>query len=147
MIVTFIFLGLLISCKEPEQNPEENNTSDRSAEPTQEQIEDMAEQSILDIYVEEDFVFENQRTVAIDLRFTQRQDMQVISIYASYDHTTQTPVKLLERGDLNNLIRYRGMLSLSNEFTTLFVVRNNALSSLIEIPISKNNTASYNFED
>lgn len=115
--------------------------------PSQEEIEEMAIESILIVKVYSGFEFDSQRNVAIDLQFSSTQNEHDIAIYTDLDQDTQQPINLIERGHITRSNRYRGVLTIATEFTSLYIVRNERLSSLLEIPISQSNTLSYYFEE
>lgn len=107
----------------------------------------MAIESILIVKVYKGFEFDSQRNVAINLQFSNTQNEHDIAIYTDMDQDTKTPINLIERGHITSSNRYRGVLTVATEFSTLYIVRNEQLSSLIEIPISQSNTLSYYFEE
>ncbi len=159
LIVMSLIVMILMSCGGVgEQAETVNATSNISSgitasptpaptEPNQEQIEEMAVESILIVEVYRGFEFDNQRNVAIDLQFSDVQKDHDIAIYTDLDQDTKTPVNLIEQGHITSSHRYRGMLSVANEFNTLYIMRNEQLSSLVAIPISQSNTLSYYFEE
>ena len=136
---------------------DENKTNDLSQseidltqseiELTQLQIEEMASLSLGDIRTNGDFDFKSQRLVAIDLRFTKKQDMVQISIFSDFDKSIQTPINLLETGVLHNSFRYRTMLAVPTFFDSLIVVQSGAMPGVIEINIDQNDRVHYLFED
>ncbi len=155
LIVFSLTLTILISCGGAEQaNESADITSEINVSPTptpsgpsQEQIEEMAIESILIVKVYKGFEFDSQRNVAINLQFSNTQNEHDIAIYTDMDQDTKTPINLIERGHITSSNRYRGVLTVATEFSTLYIVRNEQLSSLIEIPISQSNTLSYYFEE
>lgn len=159
LIVLSLILIVLTSCgggelvrETPELTSEINASPTphpipRPLEPDQQQIEEMAIESILIVEVYRGFEFDSQRNVAIDLQFSNTQNEHDIAIYTDMDQDTQTPINLIERGHITSSNRYRGVLTVATEFTTLYIVRNEQLSSLLAIPISQSNTLSYYFEE
>lgn len=114
---------------------------------TQEQVEQLADLSLKDIEVASDFTFATQRMVTLDLRFSKIQDMAQIAIYSELDQSSQTSGRLLEKGQIQNSARYRGMLSVSTTVDSLIVVANDNFSAAVTVLIDRNDRAHYIFEE
>lgn len=139
----FVTVGLVITleaCNVPEtdsQNP--------LSVLTQEEIEQLAILSLDETLVDADFSFETQRQVTLDFRFHNIQYATPISIYSTYDPSTQMPLNLLEKGTLLNSNRYRGNISVSYTIDSLIIVLNDDVSSAVEVTIDLNDQAQYSF--
>ena len=129
--------------KPPAIEVADNETNELS----QQQIENIAVKSLNTATIDDNFDFQNQHSIRLNLYFSHLQLGTKVSIYSAFDTQTNTPINLLEQGVINQSNRYKSSLSVSNEVQSIFIIRNDDDSNFVEIIIAQDTNISYHFED
>lgn len=97
--------------------------------------------------IEGSFEFSTQKTVNIDLQFSNIVSSEKISIYAEMDPNSSTPIYLLEQGTLIQSESYQTTVSVASTLSTLIIVRNDDFATLAEVTIKNNGQLTHIFEE
>jgi len=151
LILSLAVVFLIGGCGSSEESEE---TSDNSVtiEPTmqdnindQNQLESEATSSLSNSTIEDNFEFSTQKTVMVDIQFTNTVYNERIAIYAEMDFNSNTPIYLLEQTTLKQSSSYQTIISVAATLSSLIIVKNDDLSDFTEVTINNYGQLTYTF--
>lgn len=100
-------------------------------------------ESFDELIIEDGFTFDMQRTVKVDISFSQRQGYTEISIFSATDPNTNMPINLLEKAQLYNAIKFSTSLPVPTYTESMVVVINGDSYAELNLPIDETNHINY----
>ncbi|BAJ03498.1 hypothetical protein [Shewanella violacea] len=143
---TVLFVMIFMGCS---HSGGEEDTEPVVEEPIVAVVEEPSEpdpvsvKSFDEILIEDGFRFDMQRTVKIDISFSQMQGVTRISVYSETDPTTNTPINLLEKSEINNAMKYTSSMSVPSYIESMVVVIDGDSYAELDLPIDKTNHIYY----
>jgi len=156
ILVLLVIVTLVISCGGSEEKEQKELTevapTPAPVENTmlaniekQNEIEQQATNTLDNATVAENFSFESQRSINIDLHFEATQFQEKISIYSTVTDQPNTPESLLEQGTIIQANRYKSQLTAPTMIESLMVVRNDNFSTAITLTINSDALLTHTF--
>lgn len=140
---TVLMMMVLMGCSEQGGSPSSSGPSSAptpDAEPNP--IPQLAS-TFDELVIEDGFTFDMQRTVNIDISFSQKQGFTEISIFSATDPDTNMPINLLEKAELYNAVKFSTSLPVPSYTESMVVVINGDSYAELELPIDDTNHILY----
>lgn len=140
---TVLMMMVLMGCSEQGGSP---SSSGSSSAPTPDVEPDPILQSAStfdELVIEDGFTFDMQRTVNIDISFSQKQGFTEISIFSAIDANTNMPINLLEKAELYNALKFSTSLPVPSYTESMIVVINGDSYAELDLPIDDSNRIHY----
>ena len=135
-----------MGCSEQGGSPPSGSVSEPSPDiepsPTVVPALNLAE-SFDELIIEDGFTFAMQRTVNVDISFSQRPGFTEISIFSATDPNTNMPINLLEKAQLYNAIKFSTSLPVPSYTESMVVVINGDSYAELHLPIDETNYIHY----
>ncbi|PKH06903.1 hypothetical protein [Moritella sp. Urea-trap-13] len=96
-----------------------------------------------ELVIEDGFKFDMQRTVNIDISFSQKQGFTEISIFSAIDPNSNMPINLLEKAELYNALKFSTSLPVPSYTGSMVVVINGDSYAELDLPIDDSNRIHY----
>jgi len=132
---------MFMGCSEQGGSP--SSGSSGAPSPDVEQEPSTLANSFDELLIEDGFTFDMQRTVQVDISFSQKQGFTEISIFSATDPNTNMPVNLLEKAELYNAIKFSTSLPVPSYTESMVVVINGDSYAELELPIDETNHIHY----
>jgi len=146
----FAVLLMMISmgCSEQGGSPPSGSSGESSPDVEQEPVVVVVPTSKLassfdELLIEDGFTFDMQRTVQVDISFSQKQGFTEISIFSATDPNTNMPVNLLEKAEIYNATKFSTSLPVPSYTESMVVVINGDSYAELDLPIDKTNHINY----
>jgi len=142
VLLMMIFMG----CSEQGGSPPSGSASEPSPEvepnPAVVPASNLAN-SFDELLIEDGFTFDMQRTVQVDISFSQQQGFTEISIYSATDPNTNMPINLLEKAELYNAMKFSTSLPVPSYTESMVIVINGDSYAELDLPIDEANRIHY----
>lgn len=138
-----LLMMVLLGCAKPEEEP---NLSGPSNEPIQDGEPDSLPKvasTFDELVIADGFTFAMQRTVNVEISFSQKQTFTEISIFTAIDPDTNTPINLLEKAELTNTLKFSTSLPVPSYTESMVVIINGDSYAELELPIDNSNRIHY----
>lgn len=133
-----LFMMLFMGCSNSDVEEETEPDVEEHTEPGPVSVPSFDE-----MLIEDGFTFDMQRTVNIDISFSQMQEFTVISVYTASDPDTNAPNNLLEKAEIYNAMKYTSSLPVPSYIESMVVVINGDSFVELELAIDKTNHIHY----
>jgi len=146
---TVLLMMVLLGCTKPEEEP---NLSGPSNEPIQDgepaldsELDSLPKvaSTFDELVIADGFTFAMQRTVNVEISFSQKQTFTEISIFTAIDPDTNTPINLLEKAELTNALKFSTSLPVPSYTESMVLIINGDSYAELELPIDNSNRIHY----